>query len=53
MGKVTRVEVDADTLGDPQVTSCIKGYARRWRFPPPEGGSAEVAVPFNFKAAQG
>ena len=52
MGRVTRVDIDADTIGDPTVTSCIKGYARRWRFPPPEGGSAEVAVPFVFTASQ-
>jgi hypothetical protein len=52
MGRVTRCDIDADTIGDPQVASCIKGYARRWRFPPPEGGSAEVAVPFVFTASQ-
>ena len=52
MGKVTAVAIDADTIGDPQVTSCIKGYASRWRFPPPEGGTAEVAVPFVFQSAQ-
>jgi TonB family protein len=52
MGKVTSVVVDSDTLGDPQVASCIKNYARRWRFPPPDGGSAEIAVPFNFKSAK-
>lgn len=54
MGAVTNVDIDADTIGDPVVTSCIKGYAARWRFPPPEAGSgaAEVAVPFVFQAAQ-
>ena len=50
--EVTSVAIDEDSVNDPSVSSCIKGYARRWRFPPPEGGSAEVAVPFNFKAAQ-
>jgi TonB family protein len=52
MGAVTRVAIDSDSIGDPQVTSCIQGYAQRWRFPPPEGGSAEVAVPFVFQASQ-
>ena len=52
MGRVTAVYIDADTVGDPQVTGCIKNYIKRWRFPPPEGGTAEIAVPFNFKAAQ-
>lgn len=52
MGAVTRVTIDSDTVGDPQVTSCIQSYASRWRFPPPEGGAAEVAVPFVFQATQ-
>jgi hypothetical protein len=52
MGKVTSVTVDSDTLGDPVVATCIKGYARRWRFPPSDGGSAEIAVPFNFKSSK-
>ena len=52
-GKVTDVEIETDSVGDSQVTSCIVGYARRWRFPPPEGGgTAEVAVPFVFQAAE-
>jgi len=52
-GKVTEVEIDADSLGDSAATSCIVGYARRWRFPPPEGGgTAEVAVPFIFQSAE-
>ncbi len=52
MGKVTSVEIDSDSVGDNQVTSCIKSYASRWRFPPPEGGSAEVAVPFVFQSSK-
>jgi TonB family protein len=47
-GRVTGVEVQDDTLGDPQVASCVKGFVRRWRFPPPEG-SAEVAQSFLFR----
>jgi TonB family protein len=52
MGAVTRVTVESDSLGDPTVNSCIQGYASRWRFPPPEGGAAEISVPFVFQAAQ-
>lgn len=52
MGAVTKVAIDSDSIGDPQVTSCIQSYASRWRFPPPEGGTAEVAVPFVFQAAK-
>ena len=51
-GKVTSVEIEENSMGDAQVASCIRGYAKRWRFPPPDGGeTAEVAVPFNFQAA--
>jgi TonB family protein len=48
MGKVTNVTIESDSLGDAQVTGCIKACAARLRFPPPEGGTAEIAVPFNF-----
>jgi TonB family protein len=51
MGATTRVTIESDSIGDPQVTSCIQSYASRWRFPPPEGGTAEVSVPFVFQAA--
>jgi TonB family protein len=52
MGATTRVTIESDSIGDPQVTSCIQGYAQRWRFPPPEGGTAEVSVPFVFQSAE-
>jgi len=51
MGAVTRVSIESDSLGDPTVNSCIQGYANRWRFPPPEGGTAEVSVPFVFQSS--
>lgn len=51
VGKVTMVEIETNSV-DPQVGSCIKRVAKRWRFPPPEGGGvAEVAVPFVFTAS--
>lgn len=53
MGKVTKVSVDSDSVGDPSVTSCIKSIAGRWRFPPPEGGPAEVVVPIVFQSSGG
>jgi TonB family protein len=49
MGRVTQVEID-DALGDPGVASCTKRRARYWRFPPPRDGTAEVSVPFVFRA---
>lgn len=50
MGATTNVTIESDSLGDDQVASCIKSYAQRWRFPPPEGGTAEVSVPFVFQS---
>lgn len=52
MGMVTSIEIDEDTLGDPQVISCITGLAKRWRFPPPKGGTSTVSVPFVFRSAK-
>lgn len=51
MGRVTRVEIEADSIGDSQVATCIKTYVQGWRFPPPEDGPAEIVVPFVFQAA--
>jgi len=54
LGAVTGVSVDDDSMGDAQVNACIASYARRWRFPAPEGGGrAEVVVPFLFRSAPG
>jgi hypothetical protein len=53
-GKVSRVEIDKDTVGDGAVTSCIKSFAKRWRFPPPEDGdSVEVSFSVGFQASGG
>ncbi|MCC6751730.1 MAG: energy transducer TonB [Deltaproteobacteria bacterium] len=51
MGRTTGVDVEGDSVGDPTVATCIKSFASRWRFPPPEGGPAEIAVPFVFQAS--
>jgi hypothetical protein len=51
MGKVTPA-IDADSTGDPGLCACIRGYAARWRFPPPARGSAAVTVPLVFEAAE-
>lgn len=47
-GQPTGVAVLQNTLGQKSVARCIKTAARRWRFPPPEGGVAVVTYPFNF-----
>ncbi len=46
MGRVGSINVENDSIGDPVLTSGIKSCIKRLRFPPPEGGSAEVCVPF-------
>jgi outer membrane biosynthesis protein TonB len=51
-GTVSGVDIDQDSLGDSEVTSCIKGLVARWRFPSPSGGSVEVSFPFVFQASQ-
>jgi outer membrane biosynthesis protein TonB len=50
-GTVQGVEVDSDTVGDPEVVSCMKGLIGRWRFAAPSGGSVEVSFPFLFSSA--
>jgi TonB family protein len=51
-GTVSGVDIDQDSLGDSEVTNCIKGLVARWRFPAPSGGSVEVSFPFVFQASQ-
>ncbi len=36
------------SLGDPEVSSCVRNIAQRIRFPRPTGNCAVVAVPFDF-----
>jgi TonB family protein len=49
LGRPTSVEVKNDTLGNPMVSACIKGYARRWRFPPPPADGATFKLTINFR----
>jgi hypothetical protein len=51
-GTVSGIDVENDTLGDPEVASCIKSLVSRWRFPAPAGGSVDVSFPFVFQASQ-
>jgi outer membrane biosynthesis protein TonB len=51
-GTVSGVEVDQDSMGDNEVSGCIKGHIARWRFPAPSGGAVEVSFPFVFQASQ-
>jgi TonB family protein len=51
-GTVSGVDIDQDSLGDSEVTGCIKALVARWRFPAPSGGAVEVSFPFVFQASQ-
>jgi hypothetical protein len=48
-GTVGAVAVDDDTLGAPDVSSCIRAVVLRWRFAPLTEGSAELSFPFVFQ----
>ncbi len=52
MGRVGKISVESDSIGDPMLTTGIKSCIKRLRFPPPEGGSAEVCVPFILTPSQ-
>jgi outer membrane biosynthesis protein TonB len=51
-GTVSGVEIEEDSMGDSEVSSCIRGLVIRWRFPAPSGGSVDVVYPFVFQASQ-
>ena len=51
-GTVSGVDIADDTMGDSEVSSCIKQLVARWRFPEPSNGSVEVEFPFVFTASQ-
>lgn len=51
-GTVSAVDIEEDSMGDAEVSSCIKGLVSRWRFPAPSGGSVDVVYPFVFQASQ-
>jgi TonB family protein len=51
-GTVSAVEIEEDSMGDAEVSSCIRGLVSRWRFPAPSGGSVDVVYPFVFQASQ-
>jgi outer membrane biosynthesis protein TonB len=46
-GQVSRVRVRG-SLRDPEVFSCIRNTVSQWRLPSPEGGCANLQVPFSF-----
>ena len=51
-GRVSKLNVDADTINDPLLANQVKACLKRLSFPPPEGGSAEVCVPFVLQSSK-
>ena len=49
-GRVKSVRVRSSTIGSPKVASCISGVIKRWKFPRPKGGDANITFPFLFRS---
>lgn len=47
-GSVCSVSISNNTLGDAAVAACVSAQFRASKFPPPEGGCVDTAVPLNF-----
>jgi TonB family protein len=50
-GNVCGASIVNDTVGSPEISSCVLGRFRGSSFPPPEQGCVVVNVPINFKLA--
>lgn len=46
-GSVTDVSMSG-TLRDKQVYSCVRRVAKTWKFPKPQGGCVQTAIPFQM-----
>lgn len=52
-GSVDEVEVESNTLGDPEVTRCLSAQPKTWTFPKrARGEPVRVSFPFVFSPAQ-
>lgn len=47
LGAVSDVRTTG-SLKDKHVFSCVKNVARKWKFPPPEGGCVQTSIPFTL-----
>jgi TonB family protein len=48
-GTVSNVEIEEDSMGDAEASSCMRGLVGRWRFVAPSGGPVGVVYPFIFE----
>lgn len=53
-GRVSKVEVEDDTMHDDGMLRCLVEHASAWRFPPLQGEAehSQFAYPFTFRASQ-
>lgn len=49
-GEVTRVGTRLSTVRSQELSSCILGRIKKWRFPAPKGGVVIVSYPFIFSS---
>jgi TonB family protein len=52
-GSVNSVKLMKDTIRNQTMNACIKKEIKSWSFPKPEGGKAEVVVPYRFEPKAG
>jgi cytoskeletal protein RodZ len=52
-GSVNSVNFTQDTIRNQAMNSCIKNEIMGWTFPKPDGGKAEVHVPYRFEPKAG
>jgi outer membrane biosynthesis protein TonB len=48
-GEVTAAKVETSAPMDAELLRCLEARAQSAQFNPPDGGSAELIVPFNLK----
>lgn len=51
-GNVCGASIANDTLGSPEIASCVLGRVRGRTFPPPKSGCVVANIPINFQIAQ-
>jgi TonB family protein len=52
-GSVNSVRVVKDTMRNETMNVCIQNEIKHWTFPKPEGGKAEIHVPYRFEPKAG
>jgi outer membrane biosynthesis protein TonB len=52
-GSVQRLDVNGDTLGEPELQGCIRAQVRNWRFPAIPAGTVRFTLPLVFTPPSG